>query len=236
LIGIVIVLVRTSKKTSVAQSSAQHVAQHITAGFPPALPKRSLSWEDFECQVGEVYRRQGFTVQISEALGADGGVDIRLRKDDEVVLVQCKSSEKWKVGAPVVREFFGVLVSEGAHRGIVVSKASFSRDAKEFAAGKPLQLIDGTAWSEMVVEAENPDEDLEHLGPWLDEFVAHASWTGAVCPACKSQMRLRSPESGSRFWGCSQFPRCRGKRHARAALLDRSGGMAPAKLAATVVA
>jgi restriction system protein len=195
LIGIAIVIVRASKKTSVAQSSAQNVAPHVTVGVPPALPIKALSWEDFECQVGEVYRRRGFSVRIPEALGADGGVDLRLRKDDEVILVQCKSSEKWKVGAPVVREFFGVLMSEGAGRGILISKGSFTRDAKEFAAGKPLELIDGTAWNEMVVQAENPEEDLGHLGPWLDQFVACASWTAAACPTCKSEMKLRSTKA-----------------------------------------
>ena len=69
---------------------------------------RELPWKRFEDLLGEAYRRQGY--QVLETLGAsaDGGVDLVLRKDGAVTLVQCK---RWK-GKPVpvqtVRELFGV--------------------------------------------------------------------------------------------------------------------------------
>jgi hypothetical protein len=176
-----------------------------------------FDWQDFELLTGEIYRRQGYEVELPKALGADGGVDLRLRRGGEVVLVQCKFSEKWRVGAPVVREFCGVLVSEGACRGIIVTKSTFSRDARDFAAGKPLELIDGAIWEGIITASQRPGENLRNSRDWIDSFVRSATWTEPACPACKGSMKLRSSKAGSRFWGCVHFPRCRGKRDARTA-------------------
>ena len=56
--------------------------------------------------VGEIYRRRGFSVEISNATGSDGGIDLVLSRDDERVLVQCKNWKGSKVSAREIREFF----------------------------------------------------------------------------------------------------------------------------------
>ena len=53
----------------------------------------NINWKEFEELVGEAYRRQGYFVLENSSDGPDGGVDLRLRKDGELVLVQCKH---WK--------------------------------------------------------------------------------------------------------------------------------------------
>ncbi|MFC1750967.1 restriction endonuclease, partial [Pseudomonadota bacterium] len=83
-------------------------------------PLSEMSWAEFEMLVGEYYRRQGFQVTESKA-GADGGVDLVLRKADETILVQCKQWRSYKVGVKVVREFFGVMVADNATRAVVVT-------------------------------------------------------------------------------------------------------------------
>ena len=37
--------------------------------------------------VGELYRRQGYTVELCSGDGADGGVDLRLHKNGHTTLV-----------------------------------------------------------------------------------------------------------------------------------------------------
>ncbi len=49
-----------------------------------------MSWQEFEMLVGEAFRRRGYTVSESGGGGADGGVDLVLRKGNEKSLVQCK--------------------------------------------------------------------------------------------------------------------------------------------------
>ena len=42
---------------------------------------RSLSWREFEELVAEAFRREGYRVEENAKSGADGGVDIRLRRN-----------------------------------------------------------------------------------------------------------------------------------------------------------
>jgi len=72
---------------------------------------RGLTWSAFEHMVAEAYRRKGYSVDLPLRDGADGGVDVVLRKDGKSSLVQCK---QWRnsVGAPTIRELFGLLVHE----------------------------------------------------------------------------------------------------------------------------
>ena len=62
---------------------------------------RGVPWKDFEFLVGEAYRRQGYAVDFSLGKGADGGVDLVLRKSGRTSLVQCKQWKVFSVGAPV---------------------------------------------------------------------------------------------------------------------------------------
>jgi restriction system protein len=50
----------------------------------------ALGWRHFEQLVGEAFRRQGYTVEETGLGGADGGIDLILRKGGRRVLVQCK--------------------------------------------------------------------------------------------------------------------------------------------------
>jgi len=55
-----------------------------------------MSWQQFEALVGEAFRHRGYAVTETGGGGADGGVDLVLRKDAETFLVQCK---QWKAYA-----------------------------------------------------------------------------------------------------------------------------------------
>jgi restriction system protein len=87
--------------------------------------------------------------------GADGGVDLRLRKDGKKVYVQCKH---WKrdVGVKVVRELYGVIKAQNAAKGIIVTSGSFSADAMSFAKGKEIGLVDCKQLLALVAGVQNP--------------------------------------------------------------------------------
>jgi hypothetical protein len=57
-------------------------------------------------------------------------------------IVQCK---RWidDIGAPVIGEFYRLMMHAGARRGFVIATGSFTHSAKEFVDGKPITLIDG---------------------------------------------------------------------------------------------
>ena len=43
----------------------------------------------------------------------------------------------------VVRELYGIMTAKKAHAGILVTFGNLTQDAKEFARGKPIDLIAG---------------------------------------------------------------------------------------------
>ena len=111
---------------------------------------RELSWREFEELVGEAFRREGYRVVENTKAGSDGGVDVRLRRNGALVLVQCKNWNRNRVGVGVVREMCGVMMDERAAGVVIVCSGRFTRDAWAFAKGKPVRLVDGRALARMI--------------------------------------------------------------------------------------
>jgi restriction system protein len=179
-----------------------------------------MSWREFEMLVGEAFRLQGFGVSETGGGGADGGVDLVLSKGTEKFLVQCKQWKAYKVGVDVVRELYGVMAAKGATGGFVVTSGSFSEDAKAFADGRNVKLVDGHRLFGLIKQARqslssrvDATDGLHPVAPLSPPSVAAGA---TACPACGSGMVKRTAKKGAnaggQFWGCSQYPSCRGVR------------------------
>jgi len=174
---------------------------------------RALSWKEFEELLAEAYRRQGYAVEENATGGPDGGVDIRLRKDGELVLVQCKQWHAYKVGVNVVREMLGLMTAERAARGIVVTSGTFTEEAERFAEGKPITLIEGDHLERLIraVQTDSPDRPATVEPP--TEQVATLNSTAGRCPKCGRDLVVRvakrGANAGGKFLGCSGYPACR---------------------------
>ena len=178
---------------------------------------RSLHWKTFEELINEAYRRQGYSVSANPGKGSDGGIDLTLRRNGETVLVQCKHWKAYKVDVKVVRELYGLVVAENASKGIVVTSGTFTQPAKDFAKDKPIELIDSKALVRLIDDVQKgvTSKSPEHNQPEeVDPVLSEASYP--ACPKCDSDMILRTATRGARagtkFWGCSKFPGCRGTR------------------------
>lgn len=179
-----------------------------------------LSWREFERLMCGIYRCQGFQVRHVGRAGPDGGVDIRLRRGGEVNLVQCKHWKQSEVGVKFVRELLGVVASEKAQRGILVTSGSFTNDAREFASNNPITLIDGPALSKMIADSKSAHHVKALVGMEAKQQPATAMHTEPVqtpsCPRCGCEMVRRTAQKGSRagtpFLGCTKFPKCQGSR------------------------
>lgn len=81
----------------------------------------------------------------------DGGADLRIRRDAECVLVQCKHWNAKQVPHNAVHELLGLMVNEGATGAILVSSGEFTRAAIEAAQRHGhVRLIDGDALRTML--------------------------------------------------------------------------------------
>jgi len=166
-----------------------------------------MSWRDFERLVGEVFRRQGFTVSGFGGQGPDGCVDLGLTKNGQRYLVQCKHWRNRQVGVTVVRELNGVVAAQGAHGGFVVTGGEFSHEAQALADSCGIKLINGRKLEELI-------GDIPSRNSAADSGVAVIAVHEPMCPQCGTGMIQRTAKkgqfAGQRFWGCGRYPKCKG--------------------------
>lgn len=181
----------------------------------PTVAAKPLSWSEFEQLVAELFRRQGYAVTENLLGGADGGVDLVLRKGTEHALVQCKYWRAQPVGASVVRELKGVMATRGIPCGFVVSSGTFTPQAKAFATEARISLVDGQQLMSMRRQFSRSAAGHDaKFGAITDLTAADTGDAPPPCPRCGSPMvrrqARRGTNAGGEFWGCGSFPRCRG--------------------------
>jgi restriction system protein len=196
---------------------------------------RAMSWQSFEMLVGEAFRRQGYAVQETGLGGADGGIDLVLNKAGTTTLVQCKQWRSRQVTVNVVREMYGLLAHHGASEVKIVAIGDYTDDARRFAQGKPIELIQGETLLAMVRAVQTtPSTSKKASVVSLHSAPAPVSSPHSVpafssvpqspppsdgaprtCPKCGSAMVERvNRRSKERFWGCAAYPKCLGTRPA----------------------
>lgn len=179
------------------------------AANPDKGALNNMSWQQFEALVGEVFYRKGYAVTETGGGGADGGIDLSLKKEGETFLVQCKQWKATKVGVTTVRELYGVMAANGTTGGFVVTSGLFTDEARAFAVGRNIELMDGKVLHALIRGVTVPSKTAPVLGVVM-------SASEPVCPVCQSAMVKRTAKrganSGNAFWGCTQYPGCKGTR------------------------
>ena len=183
------------------------------ASAAPRAAVSGLDWRDFESLMGEVFRRDGYQVTERGGSSPDGGVDLVLTKSKQRYLVQCKHWRTQQVGVTVVRELNGVIAAQGAAGGFVVTGGEFTREAREFANRTKIVLICGDALEKLIgaVSASATPVSGEHK----EEPRARLDRQDTpACPKCGTSMvqreAKRGKHMGNSFWGCGQYPKCKG--------------------------
>lgn len=101
----------------------------------------NLSPLEFERWVKKnVFEKEEWQVSETKITG-DGGIDLVLLKSDEKSIAQCKRYRK-TVGEPLLRDFYGAMMSEGVSRGFFITTGLFSLSALKFSKNKPIEMID----------------------------------------------------------------------------------------------
>lgn len=189
----------------------QQLVSNVTRG-DAAHALDGMSWQQFELLVGEGFRLLGYRIVETGSGGADGGVDLVLHKDGEKHLVQCKQWRAFKVGVDVVRELYGVMAATGAASGFVVTSGRFTDEARQFAKGRNVHLIDGTRLNRLLKSTSGTAAEITRQPA---SNVADAAGAPA-CPICTKAMirrkATRGANAGKAFWGCSAYPACKGTR------------------------
>lgn len=118
-----------------------------------------MSGFDFEKIILALLLKMGFDASITKASG-DGGIDIIAYCNQDFFegkyIIQCK---RWNgsIGEPVLRDLYGVLTSERANKGILITNSNFTTAAINFASNKPLELIDGQKLINLLIKHNMTD-------------------------------------------------------------------------------
>lgn len=140
-----------------------------------------VSWQELESLLAKHYRAQGYEVEhCGTGRGGsrfDGGIDLRMRRASEYVLVQAKHWNARQVPHNAVHELLGLMVNEGATGAVLVTSGEFTRAAVEAATRHGhVQLIEG-----------------EYLRTMLGEWTrAYPTSSPAIDPDARSRRRAMS--------------------------------------------
>ena len=108
---------------------------------------KSLRGVEFEEALAYLYSNLGYAVEITKGSG-DEGVDLFLRKDEKVIVVQCKGHGN-PIGVGAIRDLYGAMIHFKANSAVLACPSGFTVGVIKFASDKPIQLISANDLVEM---------------------------------------------------------------------------------------
>lgn len=152
---------------------------------------RHLSAEEFEWLVGELFRREGWTVtETGSQDRGDGNVDLILTKGDERRLVQCKRWTSVPVGINEIRAFAGTLRRENASSGVFVTFSRFNEHAQREADAARVELMDGRELYHRIERVRRPEPCPTCDRPMILDRSQHGWWFRCIADNCAGKRNL----------------------------------------------
>lgn len=116
---------------------------------------KRLPWDDFELLTMELFSKMGWEVLGNEKKGADGGVDIWMKKSSFTkknisAIVQCKRYDDALVTIKVIREMYGLMHEYDADEVYIVTTSRFTKECYPFTEEKKITLIDGESLVKLI--------------------------------------------------------------------------------------
>ncbi len=128
-------------------SNSRHSARLRKAGIAEV---DTMTGEEFEHFLGELFKRRGFRVSYTKASG-DYGADLILKDGGDIIAVQAKRYNS-TVGVKAVQEIIGAVKMYNATEAWVVTNSTFTKQAKKLADINDVYLIDRQELISMILE------------------------------------------------------------------------------------
>jgi restriction system protein len=177
----------------------------VTRRFNDALSQ--LSWQDFERLLATYYAAQGYRVEHVGTGGSktqfDGGIDLKLHRGDEYVVVQCKHWNARQVTHNAIHELLGVMLTQRATGAVVVTSGEFTQAAQRAAnAESRVHLIDGATLRAMLgplLPAQAPSPANDAASRYANAFTDAAPHRASPSSRRRRRARGRNPLPGIAF-------------------------------------
>jgi HJR/Mrr/RecB family endonuclease len=167
---------------------------------------RSLSAVEFELLVGELLRREGWDVEETGGHGEpDGNVDLRIRRDGRLRLVQCKRWTSRQIGVDEIRKLAGTLLREdlSGSNGVLVTSSGFTQAA----------IAEATEIGIELVGSHDLLRRLQDAGATQLLASADNIQGGYPCPNCSAPMIVAHSPHGWWLHCPRYYDGCTGKRN-----------------------
>ncbi|MBP5939640.1 restriction endonuclease [Streptomyces sp. LBUM 1476] len=164
------------------QDVGNRVVTHRDDDEPDLYAMDPLAFEEL---VAELFRAMGMEAVTTQRSG-DGGVDVDATDPTPVrggtIVVQVKRYRN-TVSPTAVRDLYGTVLDRGANKGVLVTTSSFGPGSRDFATGKPLELISGPELVDLLHQHGLRGRLGDGTPPDLDDDgynILGMSWSGTV--------------------------------------------------------
>lgn len=155
----------------------------------------------FEVYLEALFKKLGYRPLVTSA-SHDYGADLILKGRNKIVIQAKRYGMKNRVGISAIQEIYAARAYYKAHEAWVVTNSIYTPNAQRLAKACGVKLLDRVALQEFILKV-NPDLTPSHV-------YHHVEPEERICPACGSDLVVRSNREGSRkFFGCTSFPQCR---------------------------
>ena len=159
---------------------------------------RAIDWYQFEQLIARLLQHEGYEVTHQGGAKADGGVDLIAQRGGVKTVVQCKHWQHWRVKEGTIREMIGTRTLYGGDRLSLYTLNPSTGPAEQLARSQGIEIV-----TENEILARLRAVGAENFADLLDP-------SNKRCPICDGPMKLH--RGGFKpFWGCTGYPRCRGK-------------------------
>lgn len=108
----------------------------------------TLTWSQVQSLLRVTFRRRGYTVE--NVPHDQTPVDMVLEKGGERIFLECRHWQVWEVPDKAVHELAGYASGAGTGSALMITTGRFSDEAREFAAGHGVELVDGSRLTDYV--------------------------------------------------------------------------------------
>lgn len=172
---------------------------------------KELNDNEFDKLISLIFKQRGYSISTEEN---NESVDLVLKMNGQTTFVQYRHWREYEVDIVVLEDFDTAMEEASVREGIVITTGLFTQEAIDYSHGKHLLLINGVDLSQMINALSSSNDDSINDEEAVDNTVEEMPEIEPLCPICSSEMIKRTARkgknAGNTFWGCSQFPNCRG--------------------------
>jgi len=124
---------------------------------------QELPWKQFSEQVAEAYGNMDYLI-LENDFTTDLSVDLVLRKSANLYLLQSRYWRNRKVGLREVKKLSALMHEKQASGIFLLTTGIFTKNARRFAIGRPINLVDGIQLAELLddIKKNGPSPNASH--------------------------------------------------------------------------